>query len=218
MSYAVIFDMDGVISDTQKLHAAVESELLGRYGVHVSPEEVTYRYAGVKTSEFFSDLLKDTDADISALMKEKWERAVELAEERVDPIPGAIELIHALHEKNIPIGVSSASARPYVEMVLTKLGVRQFILQSTTGDEVEHGKPDPMIFVNTAKKLGIDPQACLVIEDGKSGMIAAKRGGMACIGLVYDVEEYPADTLVSDLRDVTLSMIEELVSNNVVEK
>lgn len=214
MPYAVIFDMDGVISDTQTLHAAVESELLARYGVVLSPEEITAQYAGVKTSEFFVDLLKDTEANVPELLKEKWMRAAALAEQGVNAVPGAIELIQALHAEGIPIGVSSASARPYVEMVLGKLDVKKYILESTTGDEVEHGKPDPMIFLSTAKKLGMEPKDCLVIEDGKSGMIAAKRGGMACIGLVYDEKEYPVDKRVSDLRQVSVSLIKELISHN----
>ena len=73
MIKAVIFDMDGVISDTQKLHAKVESELLSRFNVNFTPEEITFKYAGVKTKEFFNDLLskEGKEFDLDQLMKEK---------------------------------------------------------------------------------------------------------------------------------------------------
>ena len=69
----IIFDMDGVISDTQKLHSKVESELLNRYGVKITPEEITLKYSGVRTKEFFDDLLKKTELkyDLDLLMEEK---------------------------------------------------------------------------------------------------------------------------------------------------
>lgn len=206
MIKAVLFDMDGVISDTQKLHARVESELLARYGIIISPSEISRRYAGVNTRSFFDELLSEAGGvyDLDELIKEKWKKMAVLAAESVDAVDGSIELIKRLHAAGYKKAVASASNREYVENVIHKLNLGEYFEFLASGDMVKNGKPDPEIFLLAASKIGIDPEHCLVIEDGTSGMKAAKAGNMKCIGLVESREkEYPTENLVCSLHEVT---------------
>ena len=205
--------MDGVISDTQKLHAQVESELLGRFRVSISPEEITLRYAGVKTTEFFEELLRTQEVkyDLNLLMAEKWSKMEELASKSVDAVDGSIELIKKLYSQGYPLAVASASNLTYVQSVLITLGVKNNFRYIVSGDMVSRGKPDPESFLLAASKIKVKPKNCLVIEDGLSGMEAAKRGGMYCIGLVPRKDQnYPTNNQVLSLSEITSKYLKEI--------
>jgi HAD superfamily hydrolase (TIGR01509 family) len=213
MINAIIFDMDGVVSDTQKVHSKVESELLSRFEVKISPEEITKIYSGVKTKEFFIELLdkKGCDYNINALMAEKWEKMKELVTKGVDEIPGAISLIKSLHKDKLTLAIASASNWKYAKSVLEKLEVIIFFNAIITGEMVTKGKPDPAMFLLAAEKINVPPEQCVVIEDGVSGMIAAKSAEMKCIGLVEDDKgEYPTENLVTSITEITSEYIKNL--------
>ncbi|MFC1732015.1 HAD family hydrolase [candidate division KSB1 bacterium] len=214
MANAVIFDMDGVISDTQKIHSKVESELLGRLGVIISPDEITRRFSGVQTSKFFKEIIGESgvECDIESLLKEKWEKMIDLARKDVDAIPHAFELINELSENRFKLAVASASKPDYVDAVLTNLGVKDRFQAIVSSDEVENGKPWPDVFLLAAEKISEAPENCLVIEDGISGMIAAKRANMKSVGLVpeLDPKTYPADVLVLSLEELNAEKIKDM--------
>lgn len=202
--------MDGVISDTQKLHSKVESELLSRYGVDITPAEITKKYSGVKTKEFFDDVLKKQKQkyDLEPLLEEKWLKMSELAKKSVDSIQGARELVEELSVNNYKLAVASASNSNYVNTVLRKLEMKDYFLAVVSGDMVEKGKPNPESFLLASSMLNVAPENCLVIEDGTSGMEAAKLAGMKCIGLVEDKRrKYPTSNLVNSLSEITLDYI-----------
>jgi len=214
MIKGVIFDMDGVISATQIIHATVESKILARYGVNITPQEISARYSGVRPSEFFDELLKKTGKsyDLNALMAEKWATVEKLAMVSVDPVEGAVELIKRLHKEGYPLAVASSSYSDYVNVVLKQLDVLKYFSFVVTGDLVSKGKPDPECFLLAATKIKIDPKNCLVIEDGISGMKGAKTAGMYCIGLVEDKnKEYLTKNLVTSLFEVTSEYLDRLI-------
>lgn len=211
---AIIFDMDGVISDTQKLHAKVDSEILNRFGINISPDEITRKYAGMKTSKVFDDLLKNQSQsyDVEKLMVEKWTSTFRLCKSGIVEVEGAVELIHTLYDKGFKMAVASASNQIYVRNVIKSLNLEKYFEFLVSGDMVMNGKPDPEIFLLAASKLEIAPENCLVIEDGVSGMQAAKSGNMKCIGLVtYKDRDYPTENTVLSLKEVTLQYIENLL-------
>lgn len=202
---AVIFDMDGVISDTQKLHSSVESDILKEYDVHMSPEEITEKYAGVKIFDLFSELLGHTNADIPTLVEKKRAHMLSLAQESVDPIEGSQEFIRSLRNQEYKLAVASASHLPYIFAVLESLDVKDHFGAIASAQEVKHGKPEPDVFLLAAERLGVEPQKCAVIEDGISGMIAANKAGMYSIGLVpeVDTKKYPAQKLVRSFSELS---------------
>lgn len=210
MIKGIIFDMDGVISDTQKLHSLVECELLNRHGIDITPDEITGKYAGVRTKEFFDILLKQCgqEYDLEELIKEKWIKMEKLTAESVDEIPGSINLIKMFHKNGLPLAVASASNLKYVQSVLGALGISDYFHSLVSGDMVSKGKPDPEIFLLAASKINIRPENCLVIEDGISGMIAAKSANIRCVGLIQDKQkEYPTKNLVSSLSEITFDYL-----------
>lgn len=214
MIQAVIFDMDGVISDTQKLHSLVESKLLQRYGIEISPEEITQKYSGVRTKDFFDELLQkqQLEYDLNALMDEKWKEMEKYAQKSVDAIDGAVNLIKQLSQSQYPLAVASASNLNYVTTVLKSLEIIDYFSYIVSGDMVSKGKPDPESFLLASKKIDVPPENCLVIEDGISGMQAAKDGNMKCVGLVKDItKSYPTRNIITSLSQITPKYISQLI-------
>lgn len=212
MIKGIIFDMDGVVSDTQKLHSQVEANLLQRYNIKITAAEITIKYSGVRTREFFDDLLKkqNKDYDLDSLMLEKWSQMEEFASKSVEAINGSIELIQNL-AKRYPLALASASNLNYVKTVLQTLNIIDCFSYIVSGDMVKKGKPDPESFLLAAAKINIAPENCLVIEDGVSGMQAAIIANMKCIGLVKDKnKKYPTKHLVSNLSEITLNYINNI--------
>ena len=212
MINTVIFDMDGVISDTQKVHAQVASELMAKQGATISPEDVTLRFAGIKTADCFRTIFEEhniTTENLPAILEENWKRMISLAKTNVDAIPGAIEFISDLAENDFKLGVAS-SPSDYVDAVLTRLNVIDLFGSITSGQEVKKGKPEPDIFLLAAEKLSSKPRDCLVIEDSISGTIAARRAGMVCVALLNISDEpsgSPADYTITSITELTIEKI-----------
>lgn len=201
---AVIFDMDGVISDTQDMHAAVEEQMLKESGIYVSAGELTKRFAGVTNKEMFEKIFSEhgKEADIDGLVREKRERVFNAVKGNVKEISGTKDFIEFLLENGFVLAVASASRHKFIDLVLSELNLKDRFQAIVSSEDVRRGKPAPDIFLLAAEKLSVDPRECIVVEDGISGMIAAKSAGMKCIGLVKEIGgKYPADVIVRDLRD-----------------
>lgn len=206
---AVIFDMDGVISDTQVLHAKTESRLLRGFGISLEPEEITRRYAGIANKDMFPDVFRRAGRempDVRMLIERKWSAIEEEARRGIREVPGTRERIERLRERGIPMAVGSASCLSFIYLVLRELGFADAFDAVASAEEVTKGKPEPDVFLLAAARISADPSRCVVIEDGRSGMVAAGRAGMRCIGLVRnrEAEAYPADIIVSDLREAAV--------------
>lgn len=208
-SKAVIFDMDGVISDTQKVHSLVDSELAKEFGVNISPEEITENYSGVMARIMFPEIFKKYNRilpDLESLIREKERRIDNLVDSNVFWVDGTKEFIEKLYKIDIPLSVASASHKSFIQSVLSELGISDKFIAIASAKEVLKGKPDPDLFLLAAERMNIDPEDCLVIEDGINGMVAAKKANMQCVALIRnDIrKDYPADIVVSDLRNLNI--------------
>jgi len=214
MIKGAIFDMDGVISDTQNLHASTEADLLKEYGIDITPEEISENYGGMLDREFFKTIFKKHGvlADTEIVFNRKWERMVAITTDNITPIPGAIKIIYSSEKAGLKLAVASSAPARFIEIVLSGLKIREKFETTVSGDDVKHGKPDPEIFLLAAKKLNIKPQECVVIEDSYAGMVAAKKADMKCIGLVKENnKQYPADLIINSLEDLTAEKIQKIV-------
>ena len=202
---AVIFDMDGVLSQTQKLHAKAQSEILREEtGKEMRPEEITDKYAGMEPGTVFREESEsERPMDLYSKKQERLHQTVE--EEGVEPVPGALQLVKDL-EDDFVIGVASGSHKKFMEKVLDSLGIKEKFNSFTSATRVERAKPSPDVFLEEAERLGISPENCLVIEDGSAGMRGANSAGMVSVGL--SKSECPADFRVDSLEDLDSKTLE----------
>lgn len=211
---AVIFDMDGVISDTQKFHAQVESQILKDYGIDMSPSAITHKYAGVDDKKMFEEIFNEHQIQVPSLDEvvfKKWDLMAGVIHGNIKEIPFASQLIKTLHQRGFKLAIASASTKEFILQVVKELDLSAFFEAIVSAQEVPHGKPAPDIFLLAASRLSVSPDQTVVIEDGRSGMIAAEKAGMKSIGLVPDISaDYPATKLVTSLKDITIPLINSL--------
>lgn len=210
---AVIFDMDGVISDTQDILAVVERDILKGQGIDMSTEEITRRFAGMSSRDVFTVIFSEYNKDLSCvdeLIEERKIKTLNAIRGNVKGVSGTKEFIDNLLNDNFQLAVASGSIMPFIDLVLSELNLKNKFSAIVSSQEVENGKPDPAVFLLAAQRLGVAPEECLVVEDGANGMIAARRAGMKCIGLVReerDNQDYQVDLIVKDLRDVEMNFL-----------
>jgi len=211
---AVIFDMDGVISDTQKFHSEVEALLLKNLGITMTPETISQTYAGVTDERMFSELFAKHGvpvATVKDVVSKKWDLIHELARGKITAVPFVIPLIRTLKKSGFKLAIASASTATFINEVVAALDIGKYFDAIVSAQEVQHGKPAPDIFLLAAQRLDVEPQAIVVIEDGKSGMVGATAAQMKSIGLVVDTsDDYPATKLVSSLSEIGVDMIHQL--------
>jgi beta-phosphoglucomutase family hydrolase len=207
MKKAVIFDMDGVISDTQEMHSKSWAIVLDKYGIKLPPEEITLRFAGMSAREAFSELLKEYSLErfLEDAIKEKTSLLRKVSDHKIRPIKGVKVWINRFIKEGRDIAVATGSGHSSAMRVLTELELLDVFPVIVTADDVDITKPAPDVFLKAAEKLGRDPKECIVIEDSRNGMMAAHLAGMKCVGLVANREDtdiYPADKLVESYSEL----------------
>ena len=211
---AVIFDMDGVVSDTQSFHVEIESALLKEFGIDMKPAVITQRYAGVPDEVMFEELFSQRGISLDLIpevVRKKWDVMNKTTKGRIKAIPHAIDLIHTLKDHDFKLAIASSATKAFIHEVIDALELVNYFDTLVSSYDVARGKPAPDIFLFAAKKLNVQPEEAIVIEDGISGMIGAKAANMQSIGLVDDINgDYSATKLVSSLKDVTVDMIHNL--------
>src|SRR5437762_7808787 len=206
---AVIFDLDGVLADSEPCWNEIDAKLLREYGVNYRGEYhrnvlgVSYRVA----VEFYKNAFH-ISTSVEELMRRRGKIATEFFANRVSLFPSAKTTLEQLREMKLHLAVAtssvSASARPFLE----RTGIRSLFSVVVTGDEVQQGKPHPDIYLRAAKKLGISPEACLVIEDALAGIAAAKAANMRVAAIpdrrFVDPREYEmkADYVLGSVSEI----------------
>lgn len=180
MIKAVLFDFDGVIVQSERLHMKTFFEILAPHP-KVSEERWYREFAGIGSRRIFQALTKEygIDADIEELVEKR--RALFIGYVKnggMKETPGLRGFLNHLREKGIRTAVVSGGHRDYIELLLGILGLEAFFDFIVTADDTPARKPDPEPFLYAAKKVGVSPEECLVIEDSHSGCKAAKRAGM----------------------------------------
>ncbi len=180
--FGVIFDLDGLLADTEPLWAESARLLLARRGkvwdhalkplcMGRHPLDVARLLAAHYELE---DPPEDLFAERLALVKQLFR------EETIHPMPGAVELVEDLNQGGVPMAVASGSLTHIVKDVVQQLGLAPALPIQLGSDQVEHGKPAPDIFLLAARRLGLEPERCTVLEDAPAGVEAALAAGMRC--------------------------------------
>ena len=185
MAKAVIFDMDGVIIDSEPIHSKAKMDTFQHFGIPFEENELIH-YMGRTSKDLFSEALEKypmAGLNPEIMMKYKHDRYLEIISEDVtlQPIEGIHELLAKLYEKNISIGLASSTGKNLICLVLERFGLRKYFKAIVSGAELPKSKPNPAIYLLAAETLGVKPACCTVIEDAASGITAAKAAGMYCI-------------------------------------
>ena len=204
---AVVFDMDGLLLDTETLWHESEVELFRRHGAEFTRED-QLRVIGTGfdvTARYFAERLGWPPERGGELVAESTALMHERVRVQVQARPGAIELIDRLRELDgIRVGLASNSPRFLVDDALATAGLADAFDAIVTSDDVAHAKPAPDIYLLACARLGVDPASALALEDSASGVRAAKAAGMTCIAvpMFAETDVAVADRVVDSLEDL----------------
>lgn len=216
----VIFDMDGVIIDSEPMHMKIEQEIFRELELDISIEE-HQKYVGTSAHEMWEDVVTKHDLDIPAekLLKQKHNRYVNLltSGNNIHPMEGVKELILHLSNKGMQLILASSSSRKEIDLVLEKFDLKSFFSHAISGAELERSKPDPAIFIKAASLAKTSAEQCCVIEDSRNGVLATKAAGMKCIGFQNgnsgNQDLSKADLIIDSFKDINIGNILAGLSN-----
>jgi HAD superfamily hydrolase (TIGR01509 family) len=213
---AVVFDLDGVIIDTEEVWEDVRRGYVAEFGREFLPDSQD-RMMGMSTGEWSRHLAEEVGlprtpeqvaADVLDRMAERYRTALPL-------IPGSVEAVRRLAAR-YTLGLASSSARILIDQVLATAGLADAFQVTLSTEEVARGKPHPDVYLSVTEKLGLTPAVCAAVEDSSNGLRAAGAAGLAVIAVPHGV--YPpapdalalASLVVSDLRELTVEVIDRL--------
>jgi HAD superfamily hydrolase (TIGR01509 family) len=202
---AVIFDMDGVIVDSEPYSMQALIDTLRLYGIEPTEGDVQRSY-GRKIGDDFVDYFAryGVTADVNIAIAHKEARYYHLAVGHLHPFPGVMSLLTRLRDRGYRLALASSGDRIKVAFGMQALKLTGTFEAVVSGDDVAHSKPDPEIYVTAAQRLGVAPIECVAIEDAPAGVEAAKRAGMNCIAVTNSVPREQlqrADLIVASLAD-----------------
>lgn len=186
---AVIFDMDGVLVDSEPLHVSIETAMIKELNIALK-KELYSKFAGTTSLSMWKTLVEEfhLDKNPKELSTESDKRFVDelLNTEEVQLFDGVRGVLINLYNKGIPIALASSSSKLIVNAVLERFNLRQYFNAVVTGSDIQNSKPHPEIFLLAAKKLKISPSDCIVVEDSPNEVKAAHLAGMNCIGFASE--------------------------------
>ncbi|MCU0357279.1 MAG: HAD family phosphatase [Cyclobacteriaceae bacterium] len=214
-SIAVLFDMDGVIADTNRYHKECIHLFCEKHGLQLSEEDMKQRVYGRTNRDWLTNLFGTIPAEkIAVYADEKEQLFREVYAPYLKPVAGLPEFLEALERNNIPKAIATSAPPANVDFVVDGTGIRNYF--NTILDErmVSRGKPDPEIYLKTAQALGFPNEQCIVIEDSLSGVEAGQRAGSKVIGITttHSREELAhCDLVIDNFHDMTIEKLRSLM-------
>ena len=213
---AFIFDMDGVIVDSELHWKKPEGYFLRSLVPNWTDADQT-RIIGLSLNNTY--LLLTTEYGVTHSKEQFLEAymamALHIYRDLVSLMPGFTGLLRELRRRGIPVAVASSSTRPWIDIVLDRFDLRSGFQTVVSADDLAggEGKPSPAIYLHTASVLGVEPAGCVVMEDSHNGVLSAQRAGMYCIGFRNgfndDQDISTADLLVNSYAEIDLDAVEQ---------
>lgn len=212
---AVVFDMDGVLTDSEPAFYAAVNDILSRYGKQIGLDEYA-GFIGSATPAMWAAMieLKELPATLDEILEAYEEPLMRRLREPRPPLPGAIELLAELRGRGVPTALCTASYRRWVDAILDGAGIRHEFDAYATADAVSATKPSPEPYLLSATMLGVAADACIAVEDSVNGLRSALGAGMFVIQLRATstaVAEQPGVALViTSLGEFPVDLVGEL--------
>lgn len=183
MINTVIFDMDGLLVDSEPYWQEAGIEYLKEFGVSLTLEQY-YVTTGLRTKEWLEYWFTYFDIEMKYAAEagpEIESMAVEKIRENAKQMPGVMEVLSLFEKKGFSIGLATSSSNRLIDVIVDKLGIRPFFKAYSSAEHLEYSKPHPEVYLNCATKLGVLPTSCICFEDSFNGMISAKAARMKCV-------------------------------------
>lgn len=207
---AVVFDMDGLLVDSEPVQMDAWHRFVKAYGATLKPELLSRLY-GLRVWDTARVLIDELDLPLTVdqVVEERDAIFFSLLPGRLGAMPDAVDTVRRLKARQTRLALATSGHRRYVDVVLDELDLRDAFEIEVTGDMVEHGKPSPDIYLLAARKLGIDCSACVALEDAPNGIASAKSAGMICLAvpnlMTANIAGFErADAILGSLSDVIL--------------
>jgi HAD superfamily hydrolase (TIGR01509 family) len=224
MLRAVIFDFDGIITDSEILHLRAFNQSLAPYGIEITTKDYYTNYLGFSDFDCYkalieNNLLKIDEDQIDGIIKEKSKIFEDLTKTEGRTIEGVPDFLQMLKQNNIPMAICSGSLLTEIELMLEESGLRHFFTTIVSAEQVKNGKPHPEGFLLSLKKLNkmchppIAADECIVIEDSHWGLRAGKDAGMHTVAVTnsYEADQLSlAEKIVSHLNELTINDLQQL--------
>lgn len=210
---AVIFDMDGVIINSEPLWQIAEKNIFSKLGIPVSEKEIKESSAltVIELCEMFYKKYPWGDKDFKKIEELIVNEVIQLIKTNHTEIPGVKNILKFFRKRDYKIALASNSSHNLIEVVLKKVGVKEYFDFIVSASDLSRGKPDPEIYTFTAKSLGISPERCLVVEDSIVGVVAAKNAGMTVIAIPSNEDFDSKDFDLADLKIPSLNLLPHIL-------
>lgn len=211
----VIFDMDGLLIDSEPLWSEAATEVFAYYGKKMTAADFAAT-TGLRTSEFVSWWLRDYKFDNTELEK-IGEKIVELVNKKIQlqgrAMPGAEYILDFFHHRGYKIGLATSSPMTVADTVINLLQIENYIQAKTSAEKLQYGKPHPQVYLDCADALQSSPLECICFEDSVNGMIAAKAARMKCVVVPTYNQQKDEKWSVADLKISSLKNFSSLHLN-----
>ena len=209
----VIFDMDGLLIDSEPLWAEAAEETFKPYGFQLTPTQYATT-TGMRTKEFVEAWFNHYKIDASYLPiaeKNILDTVVNKVAARGKPMQGVAHIFNFFISRNFKIGLATSSGFPLIDVVVDKLGIRNYLQAIESAANLPLGKPHPQVYLNCATKLNSHPTECICFEDSFNGMIAAKAARMKCVVVPSAEDHQNVKFNAADLKLSSLQNFNELL-------
>ena len=205
---AVIFDLDGVLLDSESAWVEVKQEFTEESGGHWE-DRARVEMLGMSSTEWSRYMHDELGVPVppERISSEVADRLVQQYRERLPLLPGAVEAVRSM-AREWPLGLATSSNRNVIDLVLEESGLADSFAVTVSSEEVERGKPAPNVYLEAAQMLEVDPGACVAIEDSTNGIRSAHAAGMAVIAVPN--QDFPPEPDALALADLELDSLEKL--------